>query len=145
MRNEPKLLCLVTLLCAAALPAVAQAQQPTAKMQEKIDDLIRKTVREKFGKVVAVEGRLGVRNSNGPQGAPYQRYYLENGFTVFVTGWHVGEPVVTVSEKKADPKSYTVSRFLAAAAKREKKAAKSEPKAPPKTKVAKPADEKAKA
>jgi hypothetical protein len=28
MRNEPKLLCLVTLLCAAALPAVGQAQQP---------------------------------------------------------------------------------------------------------------------
>jgi hypothetical protein len=92
--------------------------KPTAKMHATIDDAIRKAVREKFGKPVAVEGRLGVRNSNGPQGAPYQRYYLENGFTVFVSGWHVGEPVVSVSEKKADPKSYTVARFLAAAAKR---------------------------
>jgi hypothetical protein len=50
---------------------------------------------------------------------------LENGHTVFVSGWHVGDPVVTVSDKKADPKSYTVSRLLAAAEKREarKKAA----------------------
>jgi hypothetical protein len=107
-----------------AKEAKTTRHKPNAKMQAAIDDAIRKAVRAKFGHVVAVAGRIGVRNSAGPQGNPYQRYLLENGHTVFVSGWHLGDPVVSVSEKKADPKSYTVSRFLAAVAKREARAAK---------------------
>jgi hypothetical protein len=87
--------------------------KPTAKMQEEIDNAIRAAVKKAFGNVVAVAGLLGMRNSNSKVGgAPYQRYYLANGHTVFVSGWHQGEPRVTVSDKLADKKSYTVAAFL---------------------------------
>ena len=87
--------------------------KPSAKMQEQIDDCIRAAVKKAFGKVVPVCGLLGMRNSNSVKGgAPYQRYYLANGHTVFVSGWHQGEPRVTVSDKLADKKSYTVAAFL---------------------------------
>jgi hypothetical protein len=87
--------------------------KPTAKMQEEIDNAIRAAVKKAFGKVVPVCGLLGMRNSNSVKGgAPYQRYYLANGHTVFVSGWHQGEPRVTVSDKPADKKSYTVAAFL---------------------------------
>jgi hypothetical protein len=109
---------------AKAKQAKTTQHKPTAKLQATIDDAIRKAVRARFGKPVAVEGRLGVRNTNGPSGAPYQRYILENGHTVFVSNWHVGEVRVSVSDKPGDKRSYTISRFLAAAAKREARAAK---------------------
>jgi hypothetical protein len=88
--------------------------KPTDKMQEEIDNAIRAAVKKTFGHVVAVAGLLGMRNSNSVKGgAPYQRYYLANGHSVFVSGWHQeGGPRVTVSEKPADKKSYTVSRLL---------------------------------
>lgn len=89
--------------------------KPTAKMQEQIDDMIRSEVRKRFGQVVPVCGLLGMRNSNSVKGgAPYQRYYLSNGHTVFVSNWHKGDPHVNVSQKPAVKSSYTVSRFLAA-------------------------------
>jgi hypothetical protein len=88
--------------------------KPTAKMQEQIDDLMRSEVRKRFGQVVPVCGLLGMRNSNSVKGgAPYQRYYLSNGHTVFVSNWHKGEPHVNVSEKPASKSSYTVAAFLA--------------------------------
>ncbi len=88
--------------------------KPTAKMQEQIDDLVRSEVRKRFGQVVPVCGLLGMRNSNSVKGgAPYQRYYLSNGHTVFVSNWHKGEPHVNVSEKPASKSSYTVAAFLA--------------------------------
>jgi hypothetical protein len=88
--------------------------KPTEKMQEGIDDAIRAAVKKAFGKVVPVCGLLGMRNSNSVKGgAPYQRYYLANGHTVFVSGWHQeGGPRVTVSDEPADKKSYTVAAFL---------------------------------
>jgi hypothetical protein len=101
---------------------------PSKAMQEKIDDAIRATVKKERGGIVAVEGSLGQRNSNGPQGAPYQRYLLADGHTVFVSSWHVGDPVVSVSEKPASKSSYTVKNFLARKARkaaRELKAEKS--------------------
>jgi hypothetical protein len=88
--------------------------KPSAKMQEQIDDCVRAAVKKAFGKIVPVTGCLGMRNSNSAKGgAPYQRYFLANGHTVFVSGWHQeGGPRVTVSEKMADRKSYTVKRHL---------------------------------
>jgi hypothetical protein len=98
--------------------------KPTAKMQEQIDDAIRAAVKKAFGKVVPVTGCLGQRNSNSKKGgAPYQRYFLSNGHTVFVSGWHQeGGPRVSVSEKMADRKSYTVKRHLEAFARKQARA-----------------------
>jgi hypothetical protein len=98
--------------------------KPTAKMQEQIDDAIRAAVKKTFGKIVPVTGCLGQRNSNSKKGgAPYQRYFLSNGHTVFVSGWHQeGGPRVTVSEKMADRKSYTVKRHLEAFARKQARA-----------------------
>jgi hypothetical protein len=90
--------------------------KPSAKMQEQIDNAIRAAVKKTFGKVVPVCGLLGMRNSNSVKGGrPYQRYYLENGHTVFVSGWYEASgPRVTVSDTPAVKSSYTVARFLAA-------------------------------
>jgi len=98
--------------------------KPTAKMQEEIDNAIRAAVKKAFGKIVPVTGWLGMRNSNSKKGgAPYQRYFLANGHTVFVSGWHQeGGPRVSVSEKMADRKSYTVKRHLEAFARKQARA-----------------------
>jgi hypothetical protein len=95
--------------------------KPTAKMQEEIDNAIRAAVKKAFGKIVPVAGCLGMRNSNSKKGgAPYQRFFLANGHTVFVSGWHQeGGPRVSVSEKLADRKSYTVKRHLEAFARKQ--------------------------
>lgn len=114
--------------------------KPTAKMQEEIDNAIRTAVKKAFGKVVPVTGCLGMRNSNSKKGgAPYQRYFLANGHTVFVSGWHQESgPHVSVSEKPASKTSYTVGRFLDAFA---RKQARADAKlAAEKAKTAKPAD-----
>jgi len=93
----------------------------TPKQREEIDALIRKAV----GKGVAVEGCLGSRFSNSEVGGqPYERYYLSNGHTCFVSGHVSGEYKVSVSEKPAVKSSYTVAAFLARQKKAEAKAAK---------------------
>jgi hypothetical protein len=100
---------------------VVTQHKPTAKMQEQIDDAIRAAVKKAFGKIVPITGCLGMRNSNSNRGGqPYQRYFLANGHTVFVSGWHQeGGPRVSVSEKMADRKSYTVKRHLEAFARKQ--------------------------
>ena len=65
----------------------------TPKKREKLHALIRKAI----GKGVAVEGCLGSRFSNSEVGGqPYERYYLSNGHTCFVSGHVSGEYKVTV-------------------------------------------------
>ncbi len=86
---------------------------PSAKKQEEIDSLINAAVRKAFGKVVAKVECLGLRNSfSKAGGAPFQRYVLENDHTVFVSGIHNGNLIVSVSEKKLDPNSFTGRRYF---------------------------------
>ena len=101
--------------------------KPSEAQREHIDDAIRKTVREHFGSVVAVEGKIGCRfHAPYEQGQPYERYILANGHTVFVS---LASGTVTVSDKPAVKSSFTVANFLkrkAAKAARAAKAAKKE-------------------
>jgi hypothetical protein len=102
-----------------------KSHKPSKKQQEKLDDLLRKTVRERFGHPVAIVARLGLRYTATKQGAPYLRMLLENGFTAFISGWHKGAAKCSVSAEKADPKSYSMRVYLArqaAKTKRVKKA-----------------------
>ncbi len=95
--------------------------RPTPKKREEIDALIRKAI----GKGVAVEGCLGSRFSNSEVGGqPYERYYLSNGHTCFVSGHVSGEYKVTVSEKPAVKSSYTVKKLLDRLARKEKRSSK---------------------
>jgi hypothetical protein len=95
--------------------------KPTPKQREEIDALIRKAI----GKGVAVEGCLGSRFSSSEVGGqPYERYYLSNGHTCFVSGHVSGEYKVTVSEKPAVKSSYTVKKLLDRLARKEKSASK---------------------
>ena len=82
--------------------------KPSAKKRAAIDAKIR----EAIGKN-AVEGLLGARYSNNEQGQPYERYYLSNGHTCFVSGFVSGEIHVTVTDKPASKSSWTVKHFLA--------------------------------
>jgi hypothetical protein len=94
---------------------------PSAQKQAAIDEKIRAAI----GKGVAVEAMIGVRNSYSEKGGqPFQRYYLSNGHTCFVSGFVTGETKVTVSEHKADPKSYTIKAYLARRDRAAKRAAK---------------------
>jgi hypothetical protein len=95
--------------------------KPTPKQREEIDALIRKAI----GKGVAVEGCLGSRFSNSEVGGqPYERYYLSNGHTCFVSGHVSGEYKVTISEKPAVKSSYTVKKLLDRLGRKEKRASK---------------------
>jgi hypothetical protein len=86
--------------------------KPTKRQQEKLDDLLRKTVRERFGHPVAIDARLGLRYTHTKRGAPYIRMLLANGFTAFLSGWHKGAPKCSISANKADPKSYSMRVYL---------------------------------
>jgi len=102
----------------------AKSHKPSKAQQESLDDLLRKTVRERFGHPVAVDARLGVRYTDTKQGAPYIRMLLANGFTAFLSGWHRGAPKCSISADKADPKSYSMRVYLSRQkCKRAKKAA----------------------
>ncbi len=106
--------------------------KPSPDMRVKLDELYVAAIRKRFGHVVAIEKRIGVRYTDTKHGAPYERYILENQFTLFCTNWHKGgEPHISISEKRADPSSFTIRKFLAAKkaraerkAKRAKEAAK---------------------
>jgi len=98
---------------------------PSAKKQEEIDSLINTEVRKAFSKVVAKVECIGLRNSFSKKGgAPFQRYVLENDYTVFVGGIHNDNLIVSVSEKKLDPKSFTGRRYYEKQARMEARAAK---------------------
>ena len=103
---------------------------PSAQKQAHIDELINAATRKAFGKVVAKEGRIGIRNSYSEKGgAPYQRYVLSNDHTVFVGGLHNDTLSVSVSEHKIDPKSFTGKAHYARKARIEARAAKTSKKA----------------
>ncbi len=98
---------------------------PSKARQEQIDSLINAEVRKTFGKVVAKEECIGIRNSYSKKGgAPYQRYVLANDHTVFVGGIHTDKLNVSVSESKLDPKSFTGKKYYAKKARMETRAAK---------------------
>ena len=84
--------------------------KPSPQKQKAIDDKVREKVRETFGHVVAVEGNLDFRYTEGKNWKPFQRFLLENGHTVFVSNWQ-DEINVTVSEKPAPKNSPSVRRF----------------------------------
>jgi hypothetical protein len=106
--------------------------KPSEALRVKLDELYVAAIRKRFGHVVAIEDRIGVRYTDTKHGAPYERFILENGHTLFSTNWHKGgEPSISISEKRGDPNSFTIKRFLAAKkaraerkAKRAKEAAK---------------------
>jgi len=91
----------------------AQSHKPNKKQQEQLDDLLRKSVRERFGHPVAVVACLGLRYTDTKQGKPYIRMLLANNFTAFLSGWHKGAAKCSVSADKADPKSYSMRVYLA--------------------------------
>jgi hypothetical protein len=102
-----------------------KSHKPSKKQQEQLDDLLRKTVRERFGHPVAIVACLGLRYTDTKQGKPYLRMLLANSFTAFLSGWHKGAAKCSVSAEKADPKSYSMRIYLerqAAKSKRSKKA-----------------------
>jgi hypothetical protein len=78
-------------------------------------------VRERFGHPVAIVAQVGVRFTNSKQGSPYIRMLLENGFTAFLSGWHKGAAKCSVSDQKADPKSYSMRTYLARQARKSKR------------------------
>jgi hypothetical protein len=89
----------------------AMSHKPSKQQKIALDNLLRKTVRERFGHPVAIIKQLGVRFTNSDQGSPYIRMLLENGFTAFISGWHKGKAVCTISDGKADPKSYSIRMY----------------------------------
>jgi hypothetical protein len=101
-----------------------KSHKPSKKQQEQLDDLLRKTVRERFGHPVAVVARLGLRYTDTKQGKPYIRMLLANNFTAFLCGWHKGAAKCSVSAEKADPKSYSMRVYFAREARKEKRGAK---------------------
>jgi hypothetical protein len=103
---------------------VNKSHKPSKKQQEQLDDLLRKTVRERFGHPVAIVACLGMRYTDSKQGAPYIRMLLANNFTAFLSGWHKGAAKCSISAAKADPKSYSMRIYLAREARKEKHTAK---------------------
>jgi hypothetical protein len=101
-----------------------KSHKPSKKQQEQLDDLLRKTVRERFGHPVAIVACLGLRYTDTKQGAPYLRMFLANGFTAFISGWHKSAPRCSISEKKADPKSYSIRKYLVTQARKAARAKK---------------------
>ncbi len=94
--------------------------------REKIDDLVRKTLKAEFKQVCPVLGCLGSRHMTPSKkaGYPYERFLAQAPdklVTVFVGGLHTGE--LTASISNAVKSSYTVKALLARLEKRTKKAA----------------------
>jgi hypothetical protein len=102
----------------------AKSRKPSEKQQESLDDLLRKTVRERFGYPVAIVARLGVRYTDTKQGAPYIRMLLANGHTAFLSGWAKGKAKCSISDAKADSKSYSIRTYLATQARKTARAKK---------------------
>ena len=104
----------------------------------KLDDIIRKALKEAYGHVCPILGVLGQRFAvpSQSQGFPFLRVLADVGgpgkselVACFVSGFYPGGPGPRASIAPAVKSSYTVKRLLDSIAKREKRAAKKAAKA----------------
>jgi hypothetical protein len=119
----------------AAKPAVKKAKRadlPKSSSEqvkvdrEKLDSIIRASLKSAYGKVCPVLGVLGQRFTVPSQksGYPFYRVLVDTPdglMTNFVSGFYDGN--IKTSLHKADPKSYTVKTLLARIARKTKRAA----------------------
>jgi hypothetical protein len=89
--------------------------KPTKKMKIRIDDLVRKTLRDTYGRPCPVLGELGRRflAPSKKSGWPYLRLLADTpkGLdAVFVSGWWKGEPRVTLNPAKRN--THSVKRLI---------------------------------
>jgi hypothetical protein len=94
---------------------MAKSFKPGNAMRIRIDDLMRKTLREKYKRTCPILGSLGRRYlaPSKKSGYPFERFLADTpkGFVaVFVSGLHNGEPKVTIAP--AVRSTFTVKRLL---------------------------------
>ena len=94
---------------------MAKSFKPSKAMRIRIDDLIRKTLREQYKQVCPILGTLGSRYlpPSKKSGWPYERFLASTPkglVAVFVSGLHNGEPKVTIAP--AVKSTFTVKRLV---------------------------------
>lgn len=106
---------------------MAKSFKPSKAMRIRIDDLMRKALREQYKQVCPILGNLGRRYlpPSKRSGWPYERFLAETpkGFVaVFVSGWWKGEPRVTLNPAKRN--THSVKRLIGVLDRRKAKAEK---------------------
>jgi len=101
--------------------------KPTKKMQEQIDALVRKTLKDTYGRPCPILGELGRRflAPSKKSGWPYLRLLADTPkglVAVFVSGWSKGEPRVTLNPAKRN--THSVKRLIGVLDRRKAKAEK---------------------
>jgi hypothetical protein len=94
---------------------MAKSFKPSKEMRIRIDNLMRKTLREQYKEVCPILGSLGKRYlpPSKKSGWPYERFLAETPkglVAVFVSGLHNGEPKVTIAP--AVSSTFTVKRLV---------------------------------
>jgi hypothetical protein len=94
---------------------MAKSFKPSKEIRIRIDDLMRKTLREQYKQVCPILGSLGRRYQppSKKSGWPYERFLAETPkglVALFVSGLHNGEPKVTIAP--AVSSTFTVKRLV---------------------------------